>query len=564
MRLMANAKTDHKPGALALAIRQQFGWRKEEAGPLTVWFKGYGRVQDTARLIEQLSALGSRPGTGDLSRLAMWLDGHFALVAQTPDWTLAAVDRVRSIPVAFAKGPEGWIVNGQAGRLREKLGLTTVNDGAALALAMSGYTIDRATLFEGVEQLGPGEFVLFRPDERPLRHRYYCYRPWRADKPAYDAEGSRRALAETTLSIIDAMMKSIGDRILVVPLSAGRDSRLIVSAAHHLGYRNILTFAYGRKGNHEAQASKEIAERLGFKWRFVPTDTKFMRDYFSSSAWGEYCRFADTLQSVPFVQDLPQIQVLKGDGYIPDDAVFANGNSGDFISGNHVIAPIDEVPDGFGAQQRRERIVKTLCSKHFSLWDALRTPENTRTVRGQINASINREGIEFGDPADDYGIYEYAEFQDRQCKYVITGQRIYEFLGHEWRLPLWDNALLDFFEGIPLEGKREQNLFARTLDEENWGGVWKGVPVNRKTIRPGWVRPLRWAAKAVHAPLGREKWHAFEKRYFGYWIEQGSQSAIRPYGDVARDTRGARHGIAWLTEAYLHCHDIPLEARTSG
>ena len=161
-----------------------------------------------------------------------------------------------------------------------------------------------------------------------------------------------------------------------------------------------------------------------------------------------------------------------------------------------------------------------------------------------------------GDPADDYGLYEYAEFQDRQCKYVITGQRIYEFLGHEWRLPLWDKAYLDFFEGVPLEGKVGQRLYADMLTEQNWGGVWRDLPVNAKTVRPQWLRPLRFLAKLAHAPLGREAWHRFERRYFQYWMEGGGHSAVRPYGAVARDRRGARNGIAWLNEAYLERHGL--------
>ena len=93
---------------------------------------------------------------------------------------------------------------------------------------------------------------------------------------------AKSALRDVTLGIIDRMMKSLDGRELVVPLSAGRDSRLIVSAIHHLGYRNVRCFAYGRPGNFEAQASKAIAEKLGFKWRFVPIGTGFMRRYFGS------------------------------------------------------------------------------------------------------------------------------------------------------------------------------------------------------------------------------------------------------------------------------------------
>ena len=168
-----------------------------------------------------------------------------------------------------------------------------------------------------------------------------------------------------------------------------------------------------------------------------------------------------------------------------------------------------------------------------------------------MTTSISRAGAELADPADDYGIYEYAEFQDRQCKYVITGQRIYEFLGHEWRLPLWDKVYLDLFEAVPLAGKIGQRLYANMLTTENWGGVWRDVPVNAKTIRPHWLRPLRFLAKLALVPLGRSVWHRFERRHFQYWMG-GGQSAVRPYRVVAADRRGARNAVAWLSEDYLN------------
>ncbi len=540
-------------------IQQEFGWRRYDGEGLVVWAKGYGKGVDGTFVAAEAARWRGPPTVEQAGQLLNKLDGHFAFVIEGSGWTLAAVDAVRSIPLAFAQSSDGWHVDDQAERLRARLGLDEVVPDAALALAMAGYTINASTLFRGLQQLSPGELALFTPDQPPERQRYYMYRPWRADKPAYDPEKARTTLAETTLKVIDNVMQSVGDRLLVVPLSAGLDSRLIVSAARHLGYKNIRTFAYGRKGNHEAKASKVIAERLGYDWRFVPTDTAFMRRHYASADWQEYLNFADSHQSVPFVQDLPQIQQLKHDGYIPDDAVLCNGNSGDYISGNHIVPPMDEVPKSLTTDQRHARITGTLFSKHFALWSSLQTPARRKEIERQLSASLALADAVLGAPENDYGLYEYAEFQDRQCKYVITGQRIYEFLGHEWRLPLWDRAFLDLFETIPLEGKIGQRLYIEMLEAENWADVWKDLPVNKKTIKPEWIRPLRWLAKAAHAPVSKKSWHRFERRYFQYWMELGGQSAIRPYKLVALDRRGARHGAAWLTEAYLARHGVAFD-----
>jgi asparagine synthase (glutamine-hydrolysing) len=549
--IMAGSRT-----AVTIAIKPEYGWRRIRAGGIDLCVKGYGKVHDTATLSAALARLDAAPTAKALSDILYNLDGHFAIAATGPGWTFAAVDWVRSIPLAWARGPDGWLIGDQADRLRSAAGISEIDHEAALALGMAGYTVDVATLYRGLQQLGPGELVLFAGNDAAQRHRYHCYRPWRADKPAYDAVRAPKALAEVTLALIDKTMKSIGDRLLVVPLSAGRDSRLIVSAAHHLGYRNIRTFAYGHPGNHEAKASRAIAERLGLAWRFVPTGIGAMRRYFGSDTHKAYMAFADTLQSVPFVQDLLQIVALKDEGYIPTDAVLCNGNSGDYISGAHIVPEMREVASGQSEPERLARITGALFNKHFALWTALQIPENKTRIEQQLRASLARARATLGAPVDDYGLYEYAEFQNRQCKFVITGQRIYEFLGHEWRLPLWDKVYLDYFENVPLAGKIGQHLYADMLESENWGDVWRDVPVNAKTVRPAWLRPLRIAAKISHAPLGRNAWHRFERRYFQYWMSGTSATAITSYFEVARDRRGARSGMSWLTRDYLARHAL--------
>ena len=140
------------------------------------------------------------------------------------------------------------------------------------------------------------------------------------------------------------MMRDLDGRELVIPLSAGRDSRAIASAARHLGYNNVRTFAYGHPGNHEARASEEIARRLGYPWHFVAIGRERMRDFYASSLWSQYVRYADTLQATPFVQDLPVLEQLQALGLLGEHAVICNGNSGDYLSGGHITPAVSALP----------------------------------------------------------------------------------------------------------------------------------------------------------------------------------------------------------------------------
>jgi asparagine synthase (glutamine-hydrolysing) len=538
-------------------IQDEYGWRHTSHGAVAVWFKGWIEGVDAATLAARFSQ--ERPSAKTLGDLLGSAIGHFAIVATGPGWAVAAVDWVRSIPLAIAQVDGAWTIDDQPERLRRRAGLgpSHVDSDAALAIGMAGYTIDDAALYRGVQLLTPGQLAFIERGAL-TRHRYYTYRPWQVRQAS--TETLEAELKDLTLHLVERMLRTLGGRTLVIPLSAGRDSRLIASAAKHLGYTNVRCFTYGRAGNFEAKASQAIAERLGYRWTFVPATISKHRRFFESQDYLRYLDFADSGCSLPFVQDMAPLMELKASGYVPDDAVLVNGNSGDYISGNHIQDSMWLPAEGLSDDVRWQRIIDALLKKHFSLWRSLATPENKARVAALLRKSIARAGGQLRDPNTDHGLYEYAEFQDRQCRYVITGQRIYEFLGHEWRLPLWDNDYLKFWESVPLAEKVGQGLYVRTLTAANWGGVWQDVPVNRKTIRPLPVVPLRLAAKLLHAPFGRERWHRFERRYLQYWMDATCSSACVPYDRVRRDTRGARHHIAWLAELYLARHGVALDA----
>ena len=547
-----------EPAVCDVAICEEFGWHRRRCGVVTLWFKGWMHGLDAGGLAKRCTEAGSSLSPSWLGDLLCGTDGHYAFVAAGPGWAVAAVDWVRSIPLAATRIGARWCIDDQPERLRRRagLGVKDIDADAALALAMAGYTIDQGALYRGIELLVPGELIWFE-DQIARRRRYYVYRPWRISERS--TAHLEKELTETTLAVMERTLASLNGRPLVVPLSAGRDSRLIASAARQLGYRNVRCFAYGRSGNFEVKASKAIADKLGYPWAFVPATIASQARFFSCPAYGRYREFADSGAAVPFVQDMAPLMELKKTGFVPDEAVIANGNSGDYISGNHILEELRQPACHPDSDKRWDRIINALIRKHFSLWQFLLTSVNRKRIATLLRSSIERAGGKLTDPRADHGLYEYAEFQDRQCKYVIGGQRIYEFLGHEWRLPLWDNAYLRFWEGVPLKEKAGQTLYERVLRKSNWCGVWQDIPVNRKTVRPVWLVPIRALAKGLHAPFGHERWHRFERQYFQYWMESTANTACTPYARVCRDTRGARHHIAWLAEFYLARHGVSLD-----
>jgi asparagine synthase (glutamine-hydrolysing) len=533
-----------------LGLRETAGWRAYPLSVGTIWFCGHLYDHFDPRIA--LSAWPTSGGDAAVAAFLDRLDGHFALVFEGPDCVIAAVDTVRSTPVFFWDEGDETIVATAGSELLARTGRMTVNVDAALALAMSGYTIGASTLYDNLQQLAPGEFLVAgRPHGSTRRLRYHRYAPWAV---VNDGEKAfERRFVDMNLSLFQRLARQSDNRLIAVPLSAGRDSRLIVSALAEVGARNVLCFAYGLPGNFEADASQMVARHLGYDWHFVPTTPSLVRRFWTSDLNAHYQDFADSQCATTVVHDLPVISKLLDDKILDRSAIVINGNSGDYITGLHIQAPVSGGLDGLDYGERVTAIVSTIIKKHFRLWESLASAERDRVIEAALRREI--AALNLGEVSADqtHGLYEYLEFQDRQSKYVIGRQRIYEFLGLEWRLPLWSRAYLDFWQTVPLHLKRGQTLYVNALTRANWGGVWAGEQwAFAPRISPAWMRiAVRPMAKALCAPFGRDAWHAFERRFLHYWMDMLAWQGIEPYWRHVGDVRGARHAIAWHTQAYL-------------
>ncbi|NMM45595.1 asparagine synthase [Rhodospirillaceae bacterium KN72] len=492
------------------------------------------------------------------------LSGSFAIVALFPGWCGAAVDRVRAIPLVWRIVKAGQMHFAQEGR---DLTLpsdrpTGIDRNQALAVALSGYTVGAATLYEEIGVLTPGNTVFRDGNAPPVVTSYHRFQPWLADQAPGDDDAERKRLCDLTLEILQDLIDDADGRTISVPLSAGLDSRLIAAGLRHLGYENVVCFAYGLKGNHEAETSKAIAARLGYPWRFVPYSNRSMARVYASESYQAYRHYADSLTGVHFPQDFAALVPLLEDGYLPRDCILVNGQSGDFITGNHVPAALAGPADTSDRDARIDRVIDALIAKHYKQWRFLMRGDLLATVRALIKAEILHltEGRLPDDSSADYGIYEACEFVDRQSKYVVNGQRIYEFLGMDWRLPLWDDRYLDYWAQRPAAQKLGQRLYREMLIAENWGGVWTDIPVNKKRIRPRWIIPFRLACKVAHAPLGAARWHRFERRVFEYAMTSLCSYAVRGWSDIAFDSRGPWTAISPHIEDYLADHGVSLES----
>jgi asparagine synthase (glutamine-hydrolysing) len=520
-----------------------YAWESIEQGAISACY--IGRKMSIAKFLEGLPATES-PATELISSSLISLDGHFAAIIEGPGWGMAVVDKVASYPVFYVATDQKFMISNSARRLWRESRIGECNPEALLELHMAGYVTGADTLFRGLRKLRAGEILFWRADSGgPRQIRYYKF---------YSQH--LRGECETTLidevdsltnAIIDRNIADANGRKVIVPLSGGLDSRVILAKLKARGCPNLRTFSYGVPGNYEARVAQQVAETLGIPWEFVPTTRKQANHFFHSDRRREYWEFADGLHVIPNLHTLLALEELERRGRFRGGAVMINGQSGDFITGDHIPSTIQDGPSG------RQALYANIIRKHYADRRVLlRNDEVQKAIRRRIDDVIGFD-CDLVDPQQYAKAHELWEWQARQAIRVLNGQRNYDFLGLRWELPLWEREYLEFWAEIPLEHKLGRRLFRRWLEREDFGGLFR----NYHPFLSRWPKQLIWIqhlGRALTLMLGRSVSARYYETldYFSHYSYLYAAVSYREYLGHCRNYRGIYpyYVDAWERENY--------------
>ena len=504
-----------------------------------IWLAGLNSEKQIKNIYDVISKI-KIIDTKLCNKIIQNLGDHFGIIILSQDWSFAAVDYSRGYPIYWSIKGDTLKLSTQANIISEK----KINQDQLLAFRMSGYTTHDNTLWKDVKSLQAGSYLFYKNTKKFHCKKYFTFLPEEFKKLSRLKYITK--LTQQIEKIIKKSIKEVNGKTIIIPLSAGLDSRLIASGLKHFNYKNVKCFSYGLKKNYEAKMSKKISEKLGYEWAFVEINHTKARKFYKSKKYINYLKSSNDGCATSTIQGLLAIDELIKRGYIKKSDILINGNSGDFISGGHIPHKISKnILDRKNLENFLDKILNDHIEKHYSLWDNLTTDYNKGLIKkelyNQLKSEIKKNKIPF------YSLIEFLEFENRQTKYVVNCQRIYDYYNLNWLLPLWDKAFIKFWEKVPLKHKLNQRLYKETLKRLNYGGVWTSKFESKHYVSPNWMIYIRFFFKVFFLFIGKDKWRIFEKKYLNYWTENICGLSSINFFNFCRNHNIARNYVSYYT-----------------
>ncbi len=441
---------------------QASGW--ETVGAATVRGRAFadGTLLDAEEIAVRFDDAVTDGGSlRTISAVASELEGFFAAVVDAGSASYLVADRARTIPLYYTV--DGSTVSDRGRVVRDAVGAETdpVTESEFL---LTRYVTGSDTIWAGVASVRPGEVIALGGGEI-RRRRYWEYWP----KPdGGEADGDPiKTLREGFETALDRLERVAGDRPVVVPLSGGHDSRLVAAGLVSRG-REVVGFTFGRSGHPDVELSREVADRLGVRWEFVPYSAAEWRERYRSDACRRYRRNAFGGDALPFLAEWPAVHRLLEEKRVPADALFCPGHT--------VATPSERLPafvgegddrtDGDPIEPRVDALIEYVLERQYDLW-GWHDPAFADAARDRIERGLlgDRPADVVDSPATAAAVYERWEWEGRMTTFTNGDLRVYEDAGVEWWLPLWDPAYVRAWSQLPLSARRGKRAHAALAAE---------------------------------------------------------------------------------------------------
>ncbi|MFA8299055.1 MAG: asparagine synthase-related protein [Hyphomicrobiales bacterium] len=414
-----------------------------------IWVRGYVYIDNTYLTgIDFISYLNEKRhlSLDDIKNTLNALNGLFAFIIINDNKVIAGTDICRSIPIFYSQENNKIHIATTTKDLLKETDYS-INQGYLKEFTALGFTLRENTLIDNIHQIKSSSILYNSVDGNIQQEHYYRFIP-ESYTTATRGE-TKHQLSSIIESAFDRFLSNLNGQQLVIPLSGGYDSRIILAMIRKHNYENVLCYTYGKEASKEAVIAKEIAKRLNYKWIFIEYADQIIDGYLSDPKFKDYYQYLSNHSSMFYMEEYFSVSYLKENNFLQKDCIFIPGHSGDSISGSHLKNEHTDL-------NSNNDILNYILKTHFVY----------TKIDDSIKETFLKENIndipEFG---KFYNRYENWNFENRQSRFIVNSCRAYNFYGYNYMLPLWDKDLVNFFNKLSYEFKLNTDLYTEVLEE---------------------------------------------------------------------------------------------------
>ena len=241
---------------------------------------------------------------------------------------IAVVDWIRSIPLFYHISDSTFILSDNPHLIQKKISVTLSQE-SVMEFLLTAFVSGNSTFFNEIKQITAGECIIYNKQSGNLSSQHY----FRYIYNNFLKNNENELIGHLNNVLDNCFQRCIESTVnegkkIVVPLSGGLDSRIIVTMLKRFGVDDVICFSYGKKNNYESKISKQIADRLDYEWHFVEYTQNNWKECYKSEGMNSYFDYSQNLVSMPHEQDFLAVKILKEKEILPKNSVFLPGHSG--------------------------------------------------------------------------------------------------------------------------------------------------------------------------------------------------------------------------------------------
>ncbi|OFR31180.1 asparagine synthase-related protein [Actinomyces sp. HMSC065F11] len=410
-----------------MIIADEEKWTKHQLSIGHVWWR---------------NSLGIPPvdtATTSVTDWARLQPGNWGAIIQQGNQVFACTDGPRSYPLLYTRVDGELVLSSTPNELLAKLAAPTRNHSAAEEFRHLGYVTGTDTLVDGVSTVPAGSAVTFDADATTSTSSHTgAFKHELLDVPT---EAHLQSFYETLLELTNNMVVNSNGHQILIPLSGGADSRLILTLLREVDAKNVLTFTYGVGKSEEGGISQSVANGLGFDWKYIQLDPTAVHDRWYRHDTTKFLQDTWSANALPHIQDWFALQELSEDQDVDERAVISPGHT---VVGNEhdswSFAP--EVPI------RHHEMARIISHHHFILQGNPNFALRNRYALEKLEQFLDTYWADSNPNMRAHVLAQY-NILERQAKYINNSVRAYEHFGFQWAMPMLETPAYDSWFSVP-------------------------------------------------------------------------------------------------------------------